>query len=357
MNKPVIAVTGMSAVDSPAPGVPVLRSLKQSSLNPTLVGLSYGVLEPGNFMPDLLCSSYIIPYPSSGAAALLDRIAYIHKEQPLDAIVATLDSELENFISIQEPLRNMGIKMFLPQRESLRMRDKSLLNETLADSGTLLPETYSVQDTDSIKQVMEKLTYPVLIKGLFYEAYLARSYEEAAGFFHRVAMKWGLPVLIQQFIAGEEYNVAALARGGEMLGAVAMKKLFVTDKGKAWAGVTIRTEQILDQARAILRHVKWDSGCELEFIVDAKTGKPYLLEMNPRYPAWIHLATAAGQNMPEMLVRLALGEDVKPVSDYSLGTVFVRHSWDDILPMSAIESLSVKGELKNLNGKGEAHVR
>ena len=71
MKRPVVAVSGMNAVDSPGPGVPVLRSLRESKLNPELIGFAYGALEPGNFMSDLLENSFLLPYPSSGPEVLL----------------------------------------------------------------------------------------------------------------------------------------------------------------------------------------------------------------------------------------------------------------------------------------------
>jgi carbamoyl-phosphate synthase large subunit len=95
-----------------------------------------------------------------------------------------------------------------------------------------------------------------------------------------------------------------------MIGAVIMKKLFLTDKGKAWAGVTINNEEAKNISKKILDYIKWNSGCELEFIIENKTGKMYLLEINPRFPAWVYLATAAGQNLPEALLKLSLGEKV-----------------------------------------------
>jgi carbamoyl-phosphate synthase large subunit len=346
MSRPVVAITGMSAVDSPAPGVPVLRSLKESKLNPELVGFSYGALEPGNFMTELLDNSFLMPYPSSGPQVLLERIRYIHSIKKLDVIIPTLDSELDNYINIASQLAELGIRMILPGKKELHTRDKSYLNESLKDTEVLLPETVTIQDVSALRQVAEDIGYPVLVKGIFYEAYLARTYEEAVGFFYMLAAKWGVPIIIQKYISGEECNVCALASNGVMTGAVVMKKLFLTDKGKAWAGVTINNQDALKVSDMILKHIGWNGGCELEFIVESKSNKMYLLEINPRFPAWVYLATAAGQNLPDALLRMSLGESVKPFSKFDVGMVFVRHSWDDIIPMSHIESLSVNGQLK-----------
>lgn len=354
MKRPVVAVSGMNAVDSPGPGVPVLRSLRESKLNPELIGFAYGALEPGNFMSDLLENSFLLPYPSSGPEVLLDRIRHINSIKKLDVIIPTLDSELDNYISISGELKKMDISVFLPGRKELHTRDKTYLKESLENTGVLLPETISVQDVTAIRHVTDEIGFPLFVKGVFYEAYLARNYEEAVGYFYAMAGKWGVPVIFQKYIAGEEINVCALAKEGEMIGAVVMKKLFLTDKGKAWAGVTINSEDAKITSKKILSFIKWNSGCELEFIVENKTGKMYLLEINPRFPAWVYLATASGQNLPEALLKLSLNEPVTPFETYDVGKVFVRHSWDEIIPMKYIESLTIKGQLLDIE-KGDKH--
>jgi carbamoyl-phosphate synthase large subunit len=346
MNRPTVAVTGLNATDSPGPGVPVLRSLKESTLNPILYGLSYDVLEPGNFM-NLIENSFLIPYPNSGPSQLLERIKVIHSKFPLDAIFATLDSELDNFIEIQPLLSKLDIKTFLPSRKELHTRDKSVLAEKLSGAGIDLPETITIQDVTSLKQSAEKLGFPILVKGIFYEAYLAYSLEEAIGFFYRLASKWGLPIILQKFIKGEEYNVVSIAKDGNMLGSVVMKKLFLTDKGKAWAGVTIDNPEALATSKKILEFINWNGGCELEYILETSSKKLYLLEINPRFPAWVYLATASGQNLPELQLKLMLGHSYSVLDKYEIGKLFVRHSWDDIINLKDIEKLSTIGQLKN----------
>jgi diaminopimelate decarboxylase len=45
---------------------------------------------------------------------------------------------------------------------------------------------------------------------------------------------------------------------------------------------------------------------QLEMVRDM-AGQLWLLECNPRFPAWIHGATIAGQNLPAMMVERATG--------------------------------------------------
>ncbi|MDX1959950.1 MAG: ATP-grasp domain-containing protein [Leptospiraceae bacterium] len=345
MKKITVAVTGLNATDSPGPGVPVLRSLKESSLNLELLGFSYDVLEPGNFM-NLIENSFLIPYPNSGPAQLIERIRYINSIQKLDVIFPTLDSELDNYIEIQPDLDKLEIKTFLPSRKELHTRDKTVLVERLKEANINLPKTITVQDVSAVKQASDSLGFPLLVKGIFYEAYLAYSLEEAIGFFYRLASKWGIPIILQEFIKGEEYNVVSLALSGETLGAVVMKKLFLTDKGKAWAGVTIDHNVARETSKKILEFIHWNGGCELEYILESSTDKLYLLEINPRFPAWVYLATASGMNLPDAQIRLMLGLPIQINEKYEIGKIFVRHSWDEIIPMKQIENLSVSGQLK-----------
>ena len=76
-----------------------------------------------------------------------------------------------------------------------------------------------------------------------------------------------------------------------------------------------------------------------------KDGELYLLEINPRLPAWIYLAVGVGQNIPEALVNLAMGEKVVPLPPYSVGKMFVRYSWDMIVDREEFEQISMYGEL------------
>ena len=58
--------------------------------------------------------------------------------------------------------------------------------------------------------------------------------------------------------------------------------------------------------RAFVAATAWTGGGEIELIRDA-TGRLWLMEINPRFPAWIFGATLAGVNLPALLVAAELG--------------------------------------------------
>ncbi len=90
--------------------------------------------------------------------------------------------------------------------------------------------------------------------------------------------------------------------------------------------------------------MQWAGGIELEFIKARRTGEYHLLEINPRFPAWTYLATAAGQNLPAAWTKLALGEPVEPFTEYEVGKMFVRCSWDLISDVRHLETWVTAGE-------------
>ena len=78
-KKLTIGVTGLNAIDSPGPGIAVIRGLREAtSLDVRIIGLAYESLEPGIYMHDHIDKTYQIPYPSAGTGSLLTRLQYIH---------------------------------------------------------------------------------------------------------------------------------------------------------------------------------------------------------------------------------------------------------------------------------------
>lgn len=342
-----IAVTGLNAIDSPGPGVPVIRALRESKeFDVRIIGLSYETLEPGIYMHDLVDRTYQIPYPKSGTEVLFQRLAYIHQQEKLDLVFPNFDAELFNFIKLTPRLeKELGVRTFLPTVEQFEARHKVNLNEFGKKNGVLVPHSKMIFSTSEIPSLTQEFTYPVVVKGQFYDASIAYNAEQVVTYFHKISAKWGLPVIIQQFVYGTEVNLIALGDGkGGTVGMVPMRKTYITDKGKAWAGVALDDDNLLEAGKRLIAASKWRGGLELEYI-RSSDDEYYLLEINPRFPAWVYLAVGCGQNLPEQWVKLALGEEPTYFHDYQVGKMFIRYSWDMIVDLKEFETISTLGEL------------
>lgn len=345
-QKITIAVSGLNNIDSPGPGIPVIRGLRESkTLDPRIVGLAYENLEPGAYMHDHVDKTYKVPYPSDGTESLLERIRYIQSIEHINVLIPNFDSELFTFMKSEKVLQDMGIRTFLPTLKQFEERHKSNLPEYGKKYGVAVPYSEAITSVEDLRRIKEKIDFPFVVKGKFYDAYIAYDLEQARIYFHRISAKWGLPIVIQEFVKGTEVNVVALGDGkGNTIGAVPMRKQYITDKGKAWGGITLQDDSMMELTHKIIASTKWRGGMELELIRNDKH-ELYLIEINPRLPAWVYLAVAAGQNLPEAMVKLALGLPVEPYKQYDVGKMFIRYSYDMICALPEFEQLSTHGEL------------
>ena len=340
-----VAVTGLNANDNPGPGVAVIQALRSDpEFQGRIVGLAYDVMDPGLYLPDLLDAAMLIPYPSEGRRALFDRLAHARRRFGVDVLIPTLDSELPALLDHEDELAALGIHTFLPTRDQYDLRSKARLFALAADRGIPVPRAEVLSDPSPMYSLHERFDFPVVVKGVYYGAQVCLTLDEAVSAFHSMAAEWGLPVIVQEYVGGEEFNVCALGDGrGHMLGAVAMKKLVITRSGKGWAGVTIGDPGLLDLARRTIGALCWRGPCELE-IMRTPGGESHLLEINPRFPAWCELTAGAGQNQPLAVARWAMGEVPTRLPTYLPGIAFIRASVDRIVPISALEALSTVGE-------------
>ena len=345
-TKITVALTGLNNTDNPGPGVPVIRGIRDSkAFDPRIIGLAYENLEPAIYMEGIVDKTYQVPYPSEGSDVLLQRILDIHEKDPIDVLIPNFDAELYAFMRSEKILEKAGIKTFLPTLEQFEERHKSNLPAFGEKYGLSVPFSKPIMRIDEIETLKDDFEYPLMVKGKFYDAFLAYNEEQVRMNYNKISAKWGLPVIIQEFIKGTEVNVVALGDGeGNTIGAVPMRKHYITDKGKAWSGVTLDDPKLLDLTHKIIKAMKWRGGMELELVKSTKN-ELFIIEINPRIPAWVYLAVGAGQNLPEALVKLALGEEVKPFSSYEVGTMFIRYSYDLITNLQEFEKLSTLGEL------------
>ena len=341
-----VAVTGLNATDSPGPGVAVIRALRETAdFDLRIIGLSYEALEPGIYLRELVDKTYQLPYPSAGTAALLERLAHIQQLENVAVLIPNFDAELYNFIKLGPQLRALGIHTFLPTLAQLEARDKLNLAAFGAAHGLRVPPSRAIHGAAELPATAEALGWPLVLKGRFYDAAVVYSLAQAEQAFARLSGLWGVPLIAQQFVAGQEINIAGLGDGhGRALSAVPMRKLTITDKGKAWAGITIEDEALLALAGRFAEATSWRGGFELELMRTA-ANELFILEINPRFPAWIYLTAAAGQNQPAALLRLALGLPVAAFEGYAVGKMFVRYAWDLITDHTEFQQMAALGEL------------
>jgi carbamoyl-phosphate synthase large subunit len=344
-----VGVTGLHLGENCQPGPGVVRSLRQALGDEVeLVGLAYDVFDSALYAPGL-DDAYMIPYPSAGPSVFAERLLEIQAIGGLDVLLPSLDVELPVVQRLAPALAARGIRTCLPSPEALARRTKDQLPALAAAIGIAVPETLPLSDHGALAEAGHQLGFPMVVKGPFYEAEVVHSAAEAATAFDQLAARWGLPLLAQRFVKGEEFDVIALGDGAVARGPVAMRKTVITRMGKAWGAVTVHDDELLEVARRVVAELRWRGGCEVEMLRGVDDGELYLIEVNPRFPAWVYLATAAGKNLPLGLLRLALDEplpDYGADGSYRAGVFYVRHAAEAVGDLTDIEALMTSGRAR-----------
>ncbi len=344
MKELIVGVSGINAVDNPGPGVGVARALKDDqALNVKIVGLAYDAMEPGIYLDWLIDKTFMLPYPSTDKDTFIERLLYIKNSYGLDFIIPNLDAELPLYAKYSAELEEFGIKLFVPTPEQFRLRSKDRLEDVAEKININIPQTKVISSVQALTEAIQEIGLPVMVKGALYKAYRAYTLQEAVGYFYKIAAEWGYPIILQQVVSGEEMNVVGVGDGeGRIIGRVGIKKMWITQLGKIWTGVTIKNGPMLAAAENFVREYCWKGPFELECMVDGDT--VYLLEINPRFPAWSYFTTGVGVNLPANTVRKAFNLPLTAPDDYETGKLYIRYTYETITDMKSFQNIITKGE-------------
>ena len=348
MKENVIGVSGINATDNPGPGCAVARSLAEMKDRPRIVGLSYDVHDPGNYMHDLFENSFMMPYPTLGWNGLQKQLIEVKKQTGMNILVPCLDAELPLIIRNTEVLEKQGISTLLPTEKQFDLRSKDLLPELAKKIGCLHPKTKVVYGIDELVEVLKgEISLPAVVKGKFYKAYVVHNIDTAILKATEIASEWGFPLLVQEKITGQEVNMIGLSdREGKVVGRVSIKKQLTTHLGKVWTAVTIRDQRLDELCDRFGKETGWNGPFELECMTNEKG--IYLIEINPRFPAWVYFATGVGVNLPERLVDLINTNECESGLDYPVGKYLVRYSSEFVTDLSDFQNLLSSGNRKGI---------
>jgi carbamoyl-phosphate synthase large subunit len=326
MQPLVIGISGINTTDNPGPGVALARSFKESRLKTTCIGLGYDPNEPGHYLRWAIDRSYLLPYPSRGWKEMQARLAAIRLETGMEVLIPCLDAELPLYLKYRDELAKLGLKTLLPTEEQFELRSKDNLDVLAADIGCSYPGTTLASSVDEVYRILfENPEFPTVIKGKYYKAYKVYNINTAVEKATEIAAEWGFPILIQKYVEGQDINLIGLGDGkGNLCGCVSIKKQTKTDLGKVWTAITIYDEGLVELAKRFCASTKWQGPFELEAM---RSGSEInLIEINPRFPAWVYFATAVGVNLAERMIDLLYEGECDRSLQYPVGKHLIRYT-------------------------------
>lgn len=303
----IIYVSGLYSGTNPQPGVGIARSLRQAYPSAKLVGVEYSNrcsgVHWGDFDEIWLQRPWSELNLKRHAAEIGDRL------DDGGFWISSIDLEI---MWLAETFPDGQPGLLAPPMEALRRvaKPRILAAEALP---VRIPEYVTTDLTDwELHAFCREHNWKVWLKGPYYEAVRTPTWDSLQHWRGVLSKAWATETLfLQAHVTGYEESVMFSAYEGELIDAVHMRKRDLTELGKTWAGDTAEVEpELLVPLREIVRDLNWSGGGEFEMVRDT-AGQLWMLECNPRFPAWVHGSTITGRNLPGVLVERASGAKAK----------------------------------------------
>jgi len=244
---------------------------------------------------------YLVPaaqrlvLPRGDAPDFADQALVACHVRGIQALVSTVDAELVPLALRRADFEAAGIQLPLSPLDTLRLcRDKLALLEHLR--GVVPVPVYAVL-TEAPFELPAPLPWFAKPRGGSgsRDLTLLETREALA------ALPRDGSMLVQEYLPGEEYSVDVyVRRDGDVVAAVPRERM-KTDSGIAITARTVRVPEVIDAAVRAARGAGIRHVANVQFRRGAD-GVFKLLEINPRFPGTLPLTTAAGVDMPALLV-------------------------------------------------------
>ena len=313
-----IYVSGLYCGGNPQPGVGIARSLRQAYPNAKLVGVEYSNRVSGIHWDELDDLWIQRPWDE------IDLDSYGEKVRAeLDGGALWISGSDLEAMWLADLFPEGHRNLLAPPMAAMKRIAKPAV-EAANGLPVKIPPFVSTDLSDwDLHAFCRQHNWRVWLKGPYYDAARTPSWDLFEAARNALSKVWSTQRLfLQAHVGGYEESVMLSAYKGELLGAVSMRKREITPEGKTWAGdIDEVSPEFLAPLREMVRALGWTGGGELEMVRDP-AGQLWLLEMNPRFPAWVHGATIAGHNLPGILAEAATGRPARAAP--ALGREFTR---------------------------------
>jgi len=302
-----IYISGLYSGTNPQPGVGISRSLRQAYPDAKLIGVEYSNRCSGVHWPDFDQIWLQRPWTELNLRAHADEIKRRLDDGGL--WISSIDLEI---MWLAEIFPYGHPNLLTPSMNALRRVRKPAIpgHEGLP---VKIPRFVTTELSDwELHAFCRENDWKVWLKGPYYEAVRTPSWADLEYWRKVLSSAWATEKLfLQSHVTGYEESIMLSAYRGELIDCVHMRKRDLTELGKTWAGDALPVApELIEPLQKVIRELNWTGGAEIEMVRDA-ADQLWLLEWNPRFPAWVHGSTIAGRNLPGRLVEGATGRMIE----------------------------------------------
>lgn len=286
------------------------------------------------------------PSPVTESEAFVDAVARELRERDYDLLLPVHDATV---IPVSKHRSRLAAHANVPYQpyEELRVGlDKLRTVEAARNAGIPHPTTVAPDELD-LRAVESDLSYPVVVKPRRGSQRAGVTVCESPRELERAvtdARNRHGPVILQEFVPnGGEYGVYAVYDWNERRRGVTVQRRLRSNPpegGPSTFRETVDRPELVRIADDLLSSVGWRGAAMVEFRVDERTGRPKLLEINPRLWGSLALTVHAGVDVPVLLYQLLVDGECETRTDYDVGA---RAQWlfGDVLHLLAREDRGV----------------
>lgn len=290
--------------------------------------------------------------PAAADPDYIPQMLSLCQARNIHVVMPLVTRELMTLAGFAGLFKMQGTDILVSPVNSLELaNDKGNLYRALQTQGLPVPSFRIVHTVEEFDKAVNELGYPanaVCFKpcqgnGSRGFRILNASIDEADWLFHQkpsgthitlsearrlLQLKPFPPLLVAEFLPGEEYSVDCLANHGDTVVAIPRLRSKMIN-GISVSGKFVQDEEIINYCRDIIRMLGLHGNIGIQVKRSGK-GQPLLLEVNPRVQGTIVAALGAGVNLPVLAVKQALDWPVTPDElKVKWGTHFMRY-WQEV---------------------------
>jgi carbamoyl-phosphate synthase large subunit len=330
-----------------APGAPgIIKCLLQDpSIQLTVADIDGGAV--GRYL-----AHDFVTIPKGDDPSFIPALLEICTGREVQLILPLVTRELEALSSNRSAFLSIGTKILVSDAEAIRIANNKLTCYSfLREKGIAVPEFFPAATTEEFIHAAASLGHPHrpfvfkpaqgngsrgvrVVSDSLDEAdllFLEKPYQLFISYPHALRLltaKHFPQLVVSEYLPGDEYSVDCLASHGKASLVVPRLRTKMIN-GISVRGEFVRDQEIIDYCRAIIDAIGLHGNVGIQVKKD-QSGKPLLLEINPRVQGTIVAALGAGVNLPLEAVKQELGTPCS-LDDSSVkwGTRFVRY-WTEV---------------------------
>ena len=330
--------------------LPILRSLSKHSIDTTV--MTSVPVHTARFSK--YCRKQVLVPPTILEDEYARNVERIVKRLRFDVFFPVSDWSLLP-ISKHRDRITPYVRLPLASHESiLQCFDKQSTLELASKVGLPIPQTRQARNSSELELAAKEMNYPCVVKPRWSIVWQRdRAFARRGGFvnspseliatYRSIHRYFPFP-LIQEYVPGANYSVAALYNHGKPRGfcCIKVQRAWPRSGGNSCCRESVKLDpQMKEYTEKLLEALNWHGVAEVEFRLDPRDNTPKLMEINPRFWGSLCVAVKAGVDFPYLLYKIAMDGDAAATFNYKLG-VKGRYLEQEVFYMASLirDSLS-----------------